>query len=291
MSYSSSIFLKPIRETDKTIRVFDNRGVSTHAINPFSVLRIIANGSNLNISLTGNKSIILNFSSMIDTREALVKLQSYIDLLKKKVPVLVDQETERFVDDAIIQASERSVNVINGLTASYQKILAEGDSIIKAEIESKLDTHNITVSLTGLIPFENGGTNNTEGYSQNELLISDGEKLASSGYSVSSGKSSKDLWSASQIISVISSITSKEVVSGEIDGSNRTFNIAKVPVTGSEHVFLNGILQMEGEYNDYTIQESTILFTEAPVSGMKIICSYCIDYTIEEAFQDEQSQN
>jgi hypothetical protein len=278
MAYNLDNFLKPLKETDKTVRVFDRRGISTYAINPFSVLRIFVNMSNLNVSLTGNKNIVLDFENENVSREALVKLQAYIDQLKQKVPVLVDQETEQFVESVVTKSSTKNLSGINGLTASVQRIEAHGDSIVSANINSKMDTHNISVSLTGLVPLDKGGTNNEAGFNQNELLISDGDKLISSGYSVGEGTSSNDVWTASHIINVISSITSKEVVSGEIDGNNRTFGISKIPVVGSEHVFLNGILQMEGEDNDYMMVDNNIVFSYAPRVGMKIICSYCVDY-------------
>ena len=70
-------------------------------------------------------------------------------------------------------------------------------------------------------------------------------------------------------------IVTRETPSGTINGSNTAFVLAGAPaVVGSEHVYLNGILQDEGGSNDYTISGATITFNTAPISGDKIRVSY-----------------
>ena len=64
----------------------------------------------------------------------------------------------------------------------------------------------------------------------------------------------------------------KEIPSGIIDGVNNSFVLNYTPIPGSEHIFLNGLLQDEDE--DYIINYDTIIFNEAPLTGMKIRCSY-----------------
>jgi hypothetical protein len=64
----------------------------------------------------------------------------------------------------------------------------------------------------------------------------------------------------------------KEIPEGSIDGVNATFLLNNNPIPGSEHVYLNGLLQ--DEIDDYSINYNTILFNEPPLSGMKIRCSY-----------------
>lgn len=66
----------------------------------------------------------------------------------------------------------------------------------------------------------------------------------------------------------------KEVPSGSIDGANTAFSLANTPVAGSEHVYLNGLLQQSGAGNDYTISGATITMAAAPLSGEKILVSY-----------------
>lgn len=66
----------------------------------------------------------------------------------------------------------------------------------------------------------------------------------------------------------------KEVPSGLINGSNVTFTLANTPTAGSEHVYLNGILQESGSGNDYTITSATITFLSSPLTGEKVRVSY-----------------
>lgn len=51
-------------------------------------------------------------------------------------------------------------------------------------------------------------------------------------------------------------------VSGTVDGVNKDFTLDNTPITGSQQVFLNGMVQTPGD--DYTISGSVITFSEAP---------------------------
>jgi hypothetical protein len=64
----------------------------------------------------------------------------------------------------------------------------------------------------------------------------------------------------------------KERPIGEINGLNNYFNLLFNPIPGSEHIYLNGLLQ--DEEDDYVMEYNTIIFNESPLVGMKIKCSY-----------------
>lgn len=66
----------------------------------------------------------------------------------------------------------------------------------------------------------------------------------------------------------------REAPSGAVNGSNTTFTLANSPVSGTEQVFLNGILQEPGAGNDYTIAGSTITYLTAPATGDRIRVTY-----------------
>jgi hypothetical protein len=284
MGYRLDTFLRPFRETDKTIRIFDEMGAPTYAVNPFSVLRLYTANANLNIVLTGKKSIVLDFPDADETSLAMVKLQSYLDQMRLKAPVMIDQATETFVERII----EQSVNIesLNGLTASEQALVVLSGDNIDAVVVSEGSTHSVSIGITGMIPLDKGGTNNSD-FEQGELLVSDGGSLVSSGFSVNnSGTSSSDIWTADKIIQAAVSIAKaevstsesggfeKEVVSGQVDGYNCQFKLSKVPIPNSELIFLNGLLQMNGVEHDYIIEDDIITFNDAPLPGMRIICSY-----------------
>lgn len=66
----------------------------------------------------------------------------------------------------------------------------------------------------------------------------------------------------------------RETPSGAVNGSNTTYTLANTPVAGTEHLYLNGILQEPGAGNDYTISGGTITYLVAPITGDKIRVSY-----------------
>lgn len=66
----------------------------------------------------------------------------------------------------------------------------------------------------------------------------------------------------------------KEIPSGSINGSNTAFTLANTPILGSEHVYLNGMLQESGAGNDYTISGASITMLSAPLTGEKLRISY-----------------
>lgn len=71
-----------------------------------------------------------------------------------------------------------------------------------------------------------------------------------------------------------SNFVDKEIPSGSINGSNTAFTLANTPVVGSEHLYLNGILQESGAGNDYTISGTSITMATAPLTGEKLRVSY-----------------
>lgn len=66
----------------------------------------------------------------------------------------------------------------------------------------------------------------------------------------------------------------RETPSGSIDGMNKTFTLAHIPIEGSEMVFLNGMLLNAGETEDYTISGKTITLNFAPETGSKLLVTY-----------------
>jgi hypothetical protein len=271
MSFSLNRFLRPLADSDKVIRIYNDMNAPVHIINPFSVLRIFISNLNINIALTGNKIITLDFKSIEETRSGLSKLQSYIDQLRNKYPQVIDQQTEKYVE-SVIQRSPGIIS-LNGSTASAQSIVANSDSNVNLNLSTIGKTHSVSISWSGLLPMDRGGLNNNN-FTQNELIISATNSIESSGYKIDDdGISETDLWSAKKIIEYYNqNIISREVPIGVVDGVNLVFTLSNELVEKSEHVYLNGLLQDEGE--DYNITGRTITFIEAPYTGSRIRCSY-----------------
>lgn len=64
----------------------------------------------------------------------------------------------------------------------------------------------------------------------------------------------------------------KESPKGEINGINKVFKLNKEPILNSEHIYLNGLLQDEGDH--YLMEGMNINFITPIPSGWKIRCSY-----------------
>jgi hypothetical protein len=71
-----------------------------------------------------------------------------------------------------------------------------------------------------------------------------------------------------------SNFVNNETPTGLLNGSNVTYTLANTPVAGSEQVFINGVLQLLGAGNDYTISGLTITMVVAPLSTDVIRVSY-----------------
>lgn len=78
----------------------------------------------------------------------------------------------------------------------------------------------------------------------------------------------------SSVVVKVADIITRETPSGTQDGTNPTFVLANVPKLGTEHVFVNGLLQDAGGSNDYTISGDTITFAFNPEATDKIRVSY-----------------
>lgn len=70
-----------------------------------------------------------------------------------------------------------------------------------------------------------------------------------------------------------SSVVTRETPAGTINGSNTAFTLANTPLAGTEHVYLNGLLQEPGG-EDYTISGTSITYVVAPVAGDRLRVSY-----------------
>lgn len=71
-----------------------------------------------------------------------------------------------------------------------------------------------------------------------------------------------------------SNFVDKETPTGSINGANTAFSLANTPVAGSEHVYVNGMLQESGSGNDYTISGASITMLYTLQTGEKLRVSY-----------------
>jgi phage-related tail fiber protein len=79
---------------------------------------------------------------------------------------------------------------------------------------------------------------------------------------------------ANAYITIAANRITRETPAGVKNGTNATFTLAFTPTTGTEEVFLNGVLQEPGVGNDYTISGGTITMLTAPASDDKLVVCY-----------------
>lgn len=65
-----------------------------------------------------------------------------------------------------------------------------------------------------------------------------------------------------------------EIPTGLINGTNQIFTLQHSPLSGSDHVYLNGLLQDRGIDSDYIIQDKQIIFSSPLNQNSKLKCSY-----------------
>lgn len=166
---------------------------------------------------------------------------------------------------------------LNGSPGSTQYLIPNSDDNITLDIISPTDssTHSFVVGWQGYLPLERGGLNNGN-FNNDEILVTTINSVISSGYKFNdTGVSDKDIWSAEKVINYYkSNLINKEIPQGVLDGVNKDFTLSNDIVLDSEHVYLNGLLQDNGD--DYVINGNVITFDLAPLPGSKIRCSYIV---------------
>ena len=66
----------------------------------------------------------------------------------------------------------------------------------------------------------------------------------------------------------------RETPAGAVDGSNAAFTLANTPVSGTDQVYLNGLLLEPGGGNDYVLSGATVAFNTPPYAGDRVRVSY-----------------
>jgi hypothetical protein len=95
MNFSFDKFLKPLTSSDKNIKIYDNNNVVKYIINPFNVKTLNISNNLITINLESGRNIVLDFSTQNETKQAIQKLQIYVDTLKNSlVPYYIQHAVE-----------------------------------------------------------------------------------------------------------------------------------------------------------------------------------------------------
>lgn len=140
----------------------------------------------------------------------------------------------------------------------------------------------LTTHVSGTLAIGNGGTGVTGTPTNGQLLIGNGSgyTLATltggTGISITNGAGTISVAVNSATFLLVANYVVRETPTGTVNGTNATFTLAATPVAGTEHVYVNGILQNSGAGNDYTISGATITFLTGaiPQTGDVVRVSY-----------------
>lgn len=98
MNFSLDKFLRPLADSDRSVQIYNVSDIVKYTINPFSVTRLNISNNLLNVNLKYNKVISLDFRTTNEAKAALIKFQEQLDLLRKKVPYVIDKQIQNYVD-------------------------------------------------------------------------------------------------------------------------------------------------------------------------------------------------
>jgi hypothetical protein len=137
MSYSYDKFLRPITESDKSIKILDNTNDIKYTINPFIITNTSVNNNILRINLKSLKVILIDFSTSNEAKLALIIIQEQIDNLLQKVPNLIDKNVQNYVSDLIHQVSivgPQGPTGIQGPTGSADRYTSTSSTIFEIPV-------------------------------------------------------------------------------------------------------------------------------------------------------------
>lgn len=163
------------------------------------------------------------------------------------------------VEAAAITASRALVSDSNGLPVASSVTSTELGYVsgVTSSIQDQLDA-KLTNVLTSAQIFVGNGSNVATA-----VALSGDATISNAGV----------LTLASDVVKE-ADFVDREIPAGDVDGVNDAYVLDFAPIAGSEHVYLNGLLQDVGAGNDYTISGDTITFEAPPLSGDKIRVSY-----------------
>jgi hypothetical protein len=141
----------------------------------------------------------------------------------------------------------------------------------------------LATHVSGTLPIANGGTNVTTTPTNGQLLIGNGSGYAlaalspGTGITITNGSGTITISTTALIASnfVDKETPTKQGGGTAPDGTTTIYNLANTPVTGSEHVYVNGVLQNAAS-NDYSISGGAITFVGGaiPQTGDVVLVSY-----------------
>jgi hypothetical protein len=147
--------------------------------------------------------------------------------------------------------------------------------VVAADTSLTVNADNVAVRLGDASLEVSSGLRVKQGTSGQVYIANAGGVLTPTTLSgdVSSVSATGSVTLASNVVKA-SNYVVRETPSGSVNGSNTAYVLAATPVTGTEQVFLNGLLMEPGAGNDYTISGANITMLSAPTTGDRLRVTY-----------------
>jgi len=100
--YSYDKFLRPITTTDRNIQILNDSGIVKYTVNPFSVVNVMISNNLLKINMKQGRVILINFSTVNESKLAISRIQEQIDILTEKAPLFIDKQVANYVDNKVL---------------------------------------------------------------------------------------------------------------------------------------------------------------------------------------------
>ncbi len=118
-TYTYNTFLNQYTDTDSNLQIIDTDGVIKFTINPYSILTTMISNNLLTFKIKSGRLISIPFSTMNESKIALILAEERIQLLINKTPNFIDKQVEKYVE----------VNWSSGVTGATGATGATGPAV------------------------------------------------------------------------------------------------------------------------------------------------------------------
>jgi len=199
-------------------------------------------------------------------------IETNADTLRVKALGITNNELALGSVDVDNLSDLRVTDTVGAITVDFAAGRIRNDNVVTDVAASTLV---LTDNATNFVEIDSAGTvsANTTAFTAGRYPLAEVVTLTNDITSVTDKRNWIEVGPGSSGLTN-SNFVDREDVTFDFDGADTTGVLANTPVAGSEHVYLNGILQNEGGSDDYTISVATITFNSAPQSGDEVLVSY-----------------
>lgn len=105
-------FIKIPTATDRILSIKDKNNIIIYKLNPFSIDNVLVQNNNIRLNFTNSDYVLIDFNNNAESRIAISTLETYLQVLRNKVPYNIDKQTELYVNQLVGSISTIYSNLI-----------------------------------------------------------------------------------------------------------------------------------------------------------------------------------